>query len=54
MIGYVYSVSGLLSTPVDTALKIAAPSGNVIGQVGFGYLADVLGRKKVISEWLLT
>ena len=47
MIGYVYTAKGTLPTPIDTALKAAAPCGNVIGQVGFGFLADVLGRKRV-------
>jgi PHS family inorganic phosphate transporter-like MFS transporter len=47
MIGYVYSPTGTLPTPQDTGLKIAAPAGNVIGQFGFGFLADHLGRKKV-------
>jgi PHS family inorganic phosphate transporter-like MFS transporter len=47
MLGYVYTSSGTLATPDDTALKIAAPCGNVIGQFGFGFLADHVGRKKV-------
>jgi len=47
MIGYVYVAGGTLPTPIDTALKAAAPCGNVLGQLGFGALADILGRKKV-------
>lgn len=50
MIGYVYTTSGTLPTPIDTALKVAAPCGNVFGQFGFGFLADHLGRKKVYTE----
>ena len=46
MIGYVYS-TGSLPTSIDVALKAAAPSGNVLGQAGFGILADIVGRKKV-------
>jgi len=47
MIGYVYTTGGTLPSSIDSALKIAAPCGNVLGQVFFGWLADVLGRKKV-------
>lgn len=28
----------------ELGIKIAAPVGNLIGQVTFGWLADVLGR----------
>jgi len=48
MIGYVYYPSGALPTNSDTALKIATVAGTVVGQLGFGYLADHLGRKKVL------
>lgn len=51
MLGYVYTSSGTLPTPIDTALKIAAPCGNVFGQFGFGFLADHLGRKKVYYKF---
>ena len=47
MIGYVYTSSGTLPTSTDVALKAAAPCGNVLGQAGFGILADIIGRKKV-------
>jgi MFS transporter, PHS family, inorganic phosphate transporter len=50
MIGYVYTTSGTLPTAQDTGLKVAAPAGNVIGQFGFGFLADHLGRKKVFPK----
>jgi len=50
MIGYVYTSSGTLATPIDTALKVAAPCGNVFGQFGFGFLADHVGRKKVYTH----
>lgn len=52
MIGYVYNPKGTLPTPIDTALKAAAPCGNVLGQLGFGILADILGRKEVQSSHL--
>lgn len=32
---------------VQTAIKAATSGGAVIGQVGFGWLADVLGRRKM-------
>jgi PHS family inorganic phosphate transporter-like MFS transporter len=48
MIGYVYfPATGALPTSSDTALKIGTSAGTVIGQLGFGFLADHLGRKKV-------
>lgn len=52
MIGYVYysSSGGALPPTLDTALKIATVAGTVCGQLGFGYLADHLGRKKVLHR----
>jgi PHS family inorganic phosphate transporter-like MFS transporter len=47
MVGYVYTTSGTLATPDDTAIKIATSSGTVLGQVFFGILADHVGRKRV-------
>lgn len=32
---------------VNTAIKAATSGGTVIGQLGFGYLADVVGRRKM-------
>lgn len=52
MLGIVYG-NGLLSTPQDTAIKVATSAGTVIGQVGFGALADVLGRKKMYGLELI-
>ena len=47
MVGYVYTTSGTLAASDDTAIKIATSAGTVLGQLGFGFLADHLGRKKV-------
>jgi len=49
MFGHIYSTStnGLLSSGAETAIKIAASVGTVIGQLTFGLLADILGRKRV-------
>jgi PHS family inorganic phosphate transporter-like MFS transporter len=38
---------GSMPTGVNTALKAATSGGAVIGQLGFGWLADVVGRRKM-------
>lgn len=55
MLGIVYSNGnhGTLSTPQDTAIKVATSGGTVIGQIGFGTLADILGRKKMYGLELI-
>lgn len=47
MIGYVYGKGGKLNTNQDLGVKVAAPVGTLVGQLLFGYLADVVGRKKM-------
>lgn len=50
MIGYVYNQgvhAGKLTNNQDLGLKVATPVGTLIGQLLFGYLADVYGRKKM-------
>lgn len=48
IVGYVYYPTiGALPSSSDTAIKISTSAGTVIGQLGFGFLADHLGRKKV-------
>ena len=32
---------------VDFGLKVASPVGNLVGQVFFGWLADLVGRKRM-------
>ncbi|ORY89459.1 putative phosphate transporter [Leucosporidium creatinivorum] len=58
MIGYVYRpmpASGLpsLTANQDLGLKVSTPVGTLMGQLGFGYLADVYGRKKMYGIELM-
>jgi PHS family inorganic phosphate transporter-like MFS transporter len=55
MLGIVYwpQKKGAMPTPSDTAIKVATSGGTVIGQVGFGVLADVVGRKKMYGLELI-
>src|SRR3954469_8683036 len=46
MIGYVY-FNGKIPANIDLGLKVSGSIGNLIGQLFFGWLADVLGRKRV-------
>ncbi|KAI1265836.1 phosphate permease [Xylariaceae sp. FL1019] len=55
MLGIVYypENKATLYTNSDTAIKLATSAGTVIGQLGFGYLADRLGRKKMYGIELI-
>ncbi|KAF2491167.1 inorganic phosphate transporter 1-6 /Pi cotransporter [Lophium mytilinum] len=55
MLGIVYKHDnkGVLFTPQDTAIKVSTSAGTVIGQLGFGALADVVGRKKMYGLELI-
>lgn len=44
---------GTIPTNSDTAIKVSTSGGTVIGQLGFGYLADVVGRKKMYGLELM-
>ena len=51
MVGYVYyPKTGALPSSSDTAIKISTSCGTVLGQLGFGFLADHVGRKKVSRD----
>lgn len=57
MLGIVYfhnsPTPGAMSTPQDTAIKVATSGGTVLGQLGFGALADIVGRKKMYGLELI-
>jgi len=56
MLGVVYwqdSNKGKIPPNADTAIKVATSGGTVLGQVGFGWLADVVGRKRMYGLELI-
>ncbi|KAF2768553.1 MFS transporter [Teratosphaeria nubilosa] len=58
MLGVVYwhgahKNPGKINPNADTAIKVATSGGTVLGQVGFGYLADVVGRKRMYGLELI-
>ncbi|KAJ4300337.1 acid phosphatase pho5 [Collariella sp. IMI 366227] len=54
MLGIVYYPGvGHMPTNSDTAIKLATSAGTVIGQLGFGALADIVGRKRMYGLELI-
>jgi PHS family inorganic phosphate transporter-like MFS transporter len=57
MLGIVYwqdeEHKGVMPHNADTAIKVATSAGAIVGQCVFGYLADVLGRKKMYGVELM-
>ncbi|KAK3688485.1 major facilitator superfamily domain-containing protein [Podospora appendiculata] len=54
MLGIVYYPGvGSMPTNSDTAIKLATSAGTVIGQLGFGSLADIVGRKRMYGLELI-
>jgi len=55
MLGVVYAhdKKGVLAKSSDTAIKISTSAGTVIGQAGFGALADFVGRKRMYGLELI-
>ena len=47
MLGYVYNPKQKLSSHQDLGIKVATPVGTLVGQLIFGWLADVVGRKRM-------
>lgn len=58
MLGVVYwqdyaKSPGHIPQNADTAIKVATSAGTVVGQVGFGWLADMVGRKRMYGLELI-
>ncbi|KAL2015473.1 hypothetical protein VTK56DRAFT_5379 [Thermocarpiscus australiensis] len=54
MLGIVYYPGvGTMPTTSDTAIKLATSAGTVVGQLGFGALADLVGRKRMYGLELI-
>ncbi|KAH9909096.1 phosphate permease [Xylariomycetidae sp. FL2044] len=55
MLGIVYfpGNKGKLPMSSDNAIKLSTSAGTVVGQLGFGYLADHVGRKKMYGLELI-
>lgn len=58
MLGVVYwqnakSKPGTIPSNSDTAIKVATSGGTVLGQVGFGIMADLVGRKRMYGLELI-
>ncbi|OAQ63029.1 inorganic phosphate transporter PHO84 [Pochonia chlamydosporia 170] len=54
MLGIVYYPGvGAMPTSSDNAIKLATSAGTVVGQLGFGMLADLVGRKKMYGLELI-
>ncbi|KAF8150603.1 phosphate transporter [Crassisporium funariophilum] len=53
MLGYVYGAGQKLNKQQDLGVKVATPVGTLVGQVLFGWLADVVGRKKMYGVELM-
>ena len=47
------SNKGKIPNHADTAIKVATSGGTVIGQVGFGAIADIVGRKRMYGLELI-
>ncbi|KAF9173934.1 Inorganic phosphate transporter pho84 [Mortierella sp. AD011] len=52
MLGMIY-FGGALPADLDLGIKVSASVGTFLGQIGFGYLADRLGRKKMYGVELM-
>jgi PHS family inorganic phosphate transporter-like MFS transporter len=53
MLGYVYGKGHALNTNQDLGVKVATPIGTLCGQLLFGWLADVVGRKRMYGFELI-
>lgn len=54
MLGIVYYPGvGKMPTSSDSAIKLSTSAGTVVGQLGFGALADIVGRKRMYGLELI-
>jgi len=53
MLGYVYGKGQKLNPNQDLGVKVATPIGTLVGQLLFGWLADVVGRKRMYGIELM-
>jgi len=53
MLGNIYGHGQSLNTNQDLGVKVATPIGNLVGQLLFGWLADVVGRKRMCQYFVL-
>ncbi|KAI0046569.1 phosphate permease [Auriscalpium vulgare] len=53
MLGYVYGPKHALTVNQDLGVKVATPIGTLCGQLLFGWLADVVGRKRMYGVELM-
>ena len=49
MLGYVYGHNQALNNNQDLGVKVATPVGTLVGQLLFGWLADIVGRKRMCT-----
>jgi hypothetical protein len=47
---YLFLTGGKLNVNQDLGLKVAAPVGTLVGQLLFGWLADMVGRKRMCEH----
>ena len=47
-----FDTGQVLSANQDLGIKVATPVGTVFGQLAFGWLADVFGRKRMCRPQL--
>ncbi|EJT98359.1 phosphate transporter [Dacryopinax primogenitus] len=53
MLGLVYADATTLGTNADLGIKVATPVGTLVGQLLFGWLADLIGRKRMYGVELM-
>ena len=53
MLGIVYYQDGTMPASSDNAIKLSTSAGTIVGQLVFGALADILGRKRMYGIELI-